>query len=426
MSTFTPVRKLQVFRRLGDGGKVAVGTLAQNARAVYFQYDADYLRRYHTLSPFRLPFDGEVHQAPATPHQGLHGVFADSLPDGWGLLLMDRVFRRHGVLPQQLTAMDRLAYVGDRGIGALGYEPVSRHAPITDGDRIDVALLGEQARRLFEGDTETIPTELAAAGSSGGARPKAQIYLAPSESRQASTEPRPGLEPWLVKFTSSRLPLGHEESLCEATYLSMAARAGIEVPQWRLLTPPAGPAIAWLALRRFDHTDEGRCHVHSASGLLDADFRQPSLDYEDLIKAGQVLCRSPAVGRELFTRAVFNLFALNQDDHGRNWAFIMDDDGTWGPAPFYDVTFSPTPYYEHTTAFGGYGKAPPLKVMQRLAEQASFGSWKQAREVIAEVVEAIQDWNEIAGSLEISPDTRRLIGEQLEAVRQQNKTLLAG
>ena len=428
MTVFTPVRQLAVNRRLATGDTVRVGELAQNRQGVFFQYDADYLRAHRSLSPFLLPFDGSLNQAPARPHNGLHGVFADSLPDGWGMPLMDRVFRRRGIVSSELTAMDRLSYVGERGTGALAYTPVSEFAPRSP-DEVSVWELGERARGLFDNETDEVLPALAVAGSSGGARPKAQVYLPADERRSgAGMRPGPGLEPWLIKFTSASLPLGHEEGLCEAAYLTLAQEAGIETAQWRLIrVPPTirSPAIAWLALRRFDCTPAGgRFHMHSLCGLLDADFRAPSLDYEDLIKASQVLCESPAVGQSQFVRAVFNLFAANQDDHTKNWAFLQDDDGGWRPSPAYDVTFSPTPYGEHGAAFLGHGAAPPLKAMQQLAGQANFATWARAREAVEQVVAAVQRWPEVAAGLGVRAETRRLVSERLREVRIANKALL--
>ena len=227
---------------------------------------------------------------------------------------MDRVFRRHGILPNQLTAMDRLAYVGGRGMGALEYAPVSSYAP-DSGTDVELVELGEQAG--------------------------------------------------------------------------------------------------------------GRYHMHSVCGLLDADFRAPSMDYEDLIKAGQVLCASPAAGQSQFARAVFNLFALNQDDHSKNWAFLQDDDGQWRPSPFHDVTFSPSPHGEHATAFVGHGSRPPLKAVKQLARQANFRGWRQAREVIACVVDAIGERHAVASDLGIGAGTRALIGKRLSQAYRQNKGLLS-
>ena len=427
MTVFETVRRLDVHRVFAAGERRRAGVLAQNRQGAFFQYDADYLRSCPSLSPFRLAFDGSLQRGPLEPHDGLHGVFAESLPDGWGRLRMDRVCRRHGVLPSELTPMDRLSYVGARGLGALQFSPPSPFTPESPTD-VDLIELGERARTVFEDDSADVLPELAATGSSGGARPKALVYLAVGGDSRASTQPGPGLEPWLVKFTSASLPLGHEESLCEAAYLALAREAGIDTPEWRLI-PTGGragsSAIASLALKRFDCTpDGGRLHMLSLCGLLDADFRAPSIDYEDLIKASQVLCESPAVGQSQFVRAVFNLFALNQDDHTRNWAFLQDDDGRWRPSPCYDVTFSPSPYGEHTTAFAGHGATPPLTAMQQLAAQANHASWARAREVIQEVVDVIQRWPAVAAGLDVRPETRRLVGRRLDEVRVANRALL--
>ena len=426
MTYFSPVKKLNVYRRLSSGKQIAVGTLAQNARSAYFQYDSDYVRNFANLSLFALRFDSSLQQASDAPHGGLHGVFADSLPDGWGLLLMDRVFRQHGVLPQQLTAMDRLAYVGNSGMGALEYRPASDYSPASGADQVNLAELGVEAQALFDGRTTEMLGQLARMGSSAGARPKAQVYLHPRDLQHGSTTEQPGLEPWLVKFTSSSLALGHEEGLCEAAYLTLARHAGIDTPEWQLISaPPSSGARAWLALERFDCTQGGgRYHLHSLCGLLDADFRMPSMDYEDLIKASSLLCKSPAVGQAQFRRSVFNLFASNQDDHTKNWAFLQDDEGAWQPAPFYDVTFSPNPLGEHCTAFCGYGKSPPLKVMQQLARHAGFAGWRNAQTVIREVAERLMGWDQVSRDLGVSKENRRLIADQLNTIRRQNDHLL--
>jgi serine/threonine-protein kinase HipA len=420
------VNRLDVWRSFSDGSRHAVGVLAQNRQGVFFQYAPEYLARFANLSPFGLRFDASLQAAPRSPHAGLHGVFADSLPDGWGLMLMDRVFRQAGIPPAQVTALDRLAFVADRGLGALSYQPPSSLQPTVTDSRIDLGELGLQAQALYEGQTTEVLAELVRVGSSGGARPKAQLYLSDADDDNCSTTPGPGRTAYLVKFTSSSLPLGHEEGLCEAAYLMMARQAGIEVAQWRLLdAPPRSGATRWLALERFDSNgQDGRLHLHSACGLLDADFRLPSLDYEDLIKASSLLCQSPAVGQAQFRRAVFNLFALNQDDHSKNWAFLQDDQGHWRPSPFYDATFSPSPHGEHATAFVGFGKAPSRKAMQRLAAQANFARWQPAREVIAEVVESISGFGAIARPLGVREQTIRLIQRQLEEVRLLNRVLL--
>lgn len=430
MSIFSPIKKLDVFRCLTDNSKVLVGQLAQNQQGVFFQYNADYLANQQSLSPFSIPFNDTLKKAPNQPHQGLHGLFADSLPDGWGMLLMDRIFRQQNIQPQHVSAMDRLAYIGNSGIGALSYHPVIDWKNKTEG-WIDLDVLGQQATQVFDGGVDIVLTALANAGGSGGARPKALIYLNPQEKNQISTTASKDLEPWLVKFTSQNLLLGHEEGLCEAAYLTMAKQAGIDVPEWQLFTPEniktnnKNGSKAWLATKRFDCTDEGgRYHSQTLCGLLDADYRQPSLDYEDCIKASQALCNSPAEGQRQFTRAIFNLFADNQDDHTKNWSFLMDDKGQWQIAPFYDVTFSPNAHQQHMMAYAGYGTQPPTKAIQQLAAQANFSSWKKAQDEINKVLEALSNWASIAKELDVKPSVIKIISKQLDEVYRGNKKLI--
>ncbi|WP_440682492.1 type II toxin-antitoxin system HipA family toxin [Cysteiniphilum halobium] len=424
MREFIAKKTLEVFRSITSGQKIKVGQLAQNQSGIYFQYDQEYLANHANLSPFTLKFNLDLQKAPSIPHNGLHGVFADSLPDGWGMLLMDRVFRQQNILPHQLTPLDRLAFVGDGAIGALSFVPGSEYQLEAKRGRIDIYELGHQAQRLFEGSLDEILPELVNVGSSGGARPKAQIYVS-EDSSLISTKASPDLVPYIVKFTSQSLPLGHEEGLCEAAYLKMAKNAGLNVPDFQVLRVTGlMQGQAWIALKRFDIADQNRFHVHSLCGLIDADFRVPSVDYEDLIKLTQTLCHSPQAAQLQFRRAMFNLFALNQDDHTKNWAFILNAHNEWSPSPFYDVTFSPNAYNEHMMAFQGYGRKPPLKTMQSLAYVANYASWQDAQKDIQSVVDALSYWQDYACDLGVNKQTVQIIQKRLDAVYAENRQLL--
>jgi len=183
------------------------------------------------------------------------------------MLLQDRISRQKGILPNQLTAMDRLAFVGDKGMGLLSFSPVSEFSATTNAD-IDLATLGLEAQTLFDssmsefmdsnhdgldGHTQQVLASLVAGGRSGGATPKAQIYMPAGVTLHCRTFAQPGDEAWLIKFTSHNLALGHEEGLCEAVYLQMAEQAKCQPPLWQLIEAPhSSGAPAWLALKRFD------------------------------------------------------------------------------------------------------------------------------------------------------------------------------
>ena len=249
---FKPIQKLLVQRTLSTGESMDVGMLAQNQQGVFFQYNTDYLQQFGNLSPITLKPNTDLQRAPKAPHHGIHGVFGDSLPDGWGLLLQDRIFRQNDILPAQITAMDRLAFVGDSAMGALSFSPESNFKQYDDAD-IDIHTLGLEAQSVFDGQAEDVLMALVAAGSSGGARPKAQVYLDSNNPAHWRTQAQKNDEAWLVKFTSKNLALGHEEGLCEAAYLSLAEKAGLQPQEWKLIEAPAkSGASHWLALKRFD------------------------------------------------------------------------------------------------------------------------------------------------------------------------------
>ncbi|MFT7110689.1 MAG: serine/threonine-protein kinase HipA [Psychrobacter glaciei] len=441
--SFKNINKLNVLRTLTTGEQVEVGVLAQNLQGVFFQYHKEYIDKFGNLSPFNLDKNVQLQQAPRHPHGNIHGAFSDSLPDGWGLLLQDLVFRQEGMYPTQITAMDRLAFVGSHGLGGLSFTPVSDFSP-KQHHEANLETLGLEAQALFdkpiseeiEGHTQQVLAALVAVGNSGGARPKAQVYMQTGDSKNCRTYAQAGDEAWIVKFTSKNLALGHEEGLCEAVYLQMAELAGCHPPSWQLIeAPKSSGAKAWLAVKRFDYLPAqvvqgketqraGRLHMQSACGLLDADYRSPSLDYDVLIRASRQLCKSTAAGQLVFRRAIFNLFASNQDDHSKNWGFLQDDDGSWNPAPFYDVTFSPNPFNGHVTSYGGHGNTPPLETIQQLAVRAGFASWKEARILIQEVVGAIDQFANLAGKQTISLRTVREIEKTLALRKKENAELL--
>lgn len=421
MASFQPTRHLTVYRTLLNGNKVRAGQLAENTQGIFFAYEADYLNDYPNLSPFKLDKTTEPQLAPQQPHTGLHGVFADSLPDGWGMLLQDCFFESHWQNLYQISPLDRLALVGERGIGALSFEPSINE---NEGGSVSTLLaLGENAQQIFEGQTDEVLAELRRAGSSGGARPKAQIFMSSNNPTVCRTAADPNDEGWIVKFTTQSLPLKHEEGLLEAVYLKMAEQAQLQPVEWQLLSQDR---FDWLAVKRFDYVAEtaGRIHTHTLCGLLDASYRMPSMDYANLIKATKILCQSRLASQLQFQRGIFNLFAINQDDHTKNWSFVQDEQGNWLPSPAYDLTYSPLRHGEHSMAFGQYGKAPPLKVIQSLAEIAGFDNWHTAKMAIEEVVQAVGNFTNFAKDFPISSKTIQQIQQHLNQVWVENRKLL--
>lgn len=408
-----PPHKLKVRLCLGSDF-VDVGTLALQDRRICFEYAASFLDRGLQLSPIHLPLRAGIHQGPPEPFAGLPGVFADSLPDGWGLLLMDRAFRQRGISRESLTPLDRLAFLGSRGMGALAYHPPLEK----DGAAsipIDLDEMAEHAQRVLEGSAEEAPTSLLRAGVVGaGDRPKVVIGYRESDGTMVVGDDKlpAGYRPYIVKFDARGDAA--DGGVVELAYARMAAAAGIRVPPSRVFATPGGGR--YFAAERFDRPGGERRHVHSLAGLLGADFRIPSLDYEAYLRATLHLTRDHQEVVEAFRRMVFNLLACNRDDHARNFAYRMEPDGTWRLTPAYDLTYNTGPGGEHTMSIAGEGRAPGRAHLAELAKKMSIAP--AARDAIVEQVdEAVREWPSFAAETGVAELMMIEISERMAKIR---------
>lgn len=391
--SFDRVTKLDVFYHQSAEERVLVGGLVYADRRAAFQYDVAFRDSGLELSPFKLALADKVIIARPDMFQGLHGLFDDSLPDGWGRLLLDRYIKNMGAKPATLTPLDRLAWVGSRAIGALSYEP--QHELETLEEVVDLHALGKHAQLVLEDKTsDALEALLRVGGSPQGARPKALVLLAgDSASIIAGVEYREGFDPYLVKF-SARVDPEDTIGAIEYAYSRMAREAGVDMPDTKLLAPK-GDHLGYFAIRRFDRRGQQRLHTHTVSGLLDAQPSFTSIDYADLLRLTRTLTRDARVVEQMFRRAAFNMYAHNRDDHSRNFAFLMEADGTWKLAPAYDITFSDGPGGEHTMTMAGEGRNPTGDDLRQLATHAGIKK-SAARLIIDEVREACSRWPELA------------------------------
>ncbi|MDG2520448.1 type II toxin-antitoxin system HipA family toxin [Caulobacter segnis] len=407
----SPVAAVNVGLDFGEG-VIPVGRLATRDRRVYFEYDRAFLARGLEISPYRLALRPGLQNCDPMLFEGLPGVFNDSLPDGWGRLLFDRALRASGVLPEQISPLDRLTHVGARGMGALVYEPDHAETPPTVD--LDLDRLAEQSQQVLQGEADEVLSELIALnGSSTGARPKAMIGLQPETgliTHGVATPPQ-GFEAWLVKFPNSHD--GQDAGAIEYIYALMAEAAGLVMTKTRLLTTDKGGA--YFATQRFDRNGAARVHTHTASGLLHADHRIPSLDYERLIALTSGLTRDVREVEKMFRLAVFNVFAHNRDDHAKNFTFLMNDQGEWSLSPAYDLTFSSGPGAEQTTTVMGQGKTPSSIDLRKLAEIAGLAS-DAAQDIIDQTRDAVRQWPQLAARHHVTRQRVKLIAERLDAI----------
>lgn len=357
--------RLAVSLAFGPEERVPVGTLSQSGRDSLFQFDASFLASPLPISPLRLPARPGVQAYDGRGGMETFGVFEDALPDGWGRRIVDARFRaRHGRLP---TLLERFASLGGDGMGALVFEPAE---PFDEAEAAEFRL-DALARNAWDFDggrvEEVLPALRRAAGSSGGARPKANVLLDPSTGEaRAPVGPAPdGFEPWIVKFNTRAE--GRSAGALEHAYAELAAAAGTEVAPHRLVETKAG---RFFATKRFDRAAGGRrLHLHSAAGLLHADFRVAGDEYAVLFRLAAALLRDAAAQRELFLRACLNVLLHNRDDHLKNVSFLMDARGRWSLAPFYDFTFSDGPGGWQTLSVAGEGANPGPDDLIRLAAE---------------------------------------------------------
>ncbi len=412
--TFTPVEKIRVSLEFGLG-EMFVGSLAIRERIVYFEYDKFFLDTGLNLSPIRLPFEPGLRTFDRSMFEGLPGVFNDSLPDGWGRLLRDRALRNKGILPDQLSPLDRLARVGGCSMGALLYEP--DFGPEISTKAIDLDVLAAKVESVLDGKAENVLGELIALnGSSAGARPKAAIAVDEERKniRHGKLQDLPdGYSHWLVKFPNTQD--GPDAGAIEFVYALMAKEAGIERTAAHLFSAAKG--VGYFATKRFDRDKIQRIHTHTVSGLLHADFRIPSLDYEDLLALTGILTRDIAEIEKMYRLAVFNVLSYNRDDHSKNFTFLMDSNGEWKLSPAYDLTFSAGPGGEQSTTVLGEGRNPGKDQLVKLGLEAKIDKGVIAN-IIEQTCQALDQWSELARRYGVSDSNIKIIEQKLRDTRK--------
>lgn len=312
--------------------KNKIGTLAVTTdNLCAFEYDAEWIENGFSISPFYLPLKKEVFISKQDPFDGLFGVFNDSLPDGWGRLLIDRLLRKNKINPSSLTQIERLSIVGSNGMGALSYKPENSIFP--EHGISDLQYLEKEVNKVLNDDySGNIETLAAKGGSSGGARPKVLIKI--------------NNEYWIIKFKSSSDPKNIGE--LEYNYSLAAKKAGIIMTETKLFDNK------YFGIKRFDRENGIKIHMHTAAGLLYASHRIPSLDYKTLMETAFALTKTITEVTKIYRLMLFNVLTSNKDDHSKNFSFIYKDN-KWQVSPAYDIVYSEGFNGQHTTTVLGEG-----------------------------------------------------------------------
>ncbi len=394
--------------------RVPVGRLAIDGGVAVFEYAPEFVASGLQLNPMLETPAARVPLRPNDPSafEGLHGMFADSLPDAWGRILIDRRVAMLGMIPANLSPLDVLSIVGSRGMGALEYRPESV-LDNADVSELDLDVLAHEAAAVIAGkDTDVLPQTEALGGSSGGARPKVLVAINKAGHMMAGANAIPdGYDAWLVKFRSGAVDIDDIGPL-ECAYADMAKAAGIAMTQTRLIESRTSPG--YFATRRFDRAPGNqRLHVLSVSGMLETPWRIPTIHYGTLLALTQRVTADARAVEQIVRRMTFNVFAHNRDDHAKQHAFLMDSAGGWTLAPAYDLTFSRGPGGQHYLDVDGRGYEIRRADVLALANQY-IRRRERAEHIVDEVIATVGDFRRFADCNGVSARTAATVWQAIE------------
>lgn len=411
------------------GSTIGAVTWLDEREIGVFQYDPGFLESGIQLSPLIMPLREFPYEFPALPRNtfnGLPGMLADSLPDKFGHAIIDAWLASQGRTAASFHPVERLCYIGTRGMGALEFEPAISHAPNTT-EKLEVAKLVELANQILDershlggtftgkDDKKLIENILRVGTSAGGARAKAILAWNPQsgEFRSGQVEIEKGFEPWLMKFDG--ISNNRDKELAdpkgygkiEYAYHQMAVAAGIEMTDCRL--HHEGGRSHFMT-RRFDRTTNGgKRHMQSLGAIAHFDYNQPAnYSYEQAIQVIRQLKLSRKDIEQQVKRAYFNIIARNQDDHVKNIAFLMNRTGQWSLSPAYDVTYSYDPNGlwtgRHQMSINGKRDEFSREDLLALASLSDIKK-RPAQEMLDKIISTVTRWPEFAEKAGV-PDLR--------------------
>jgi serine/threonine-protein kinase HipA len=337
-----------------------IGTLLEHEGSIFFQYDKDFIASGIQISPIKLPLNDTLYtnSEHKSLYQGMAGLFFDSLPDRHGMAFIDRYFERQGLKTHEITLLHKLAFIGDRGMGAIEYLPKEHEENIVEADVINAKDAYEKMKKNIDdkdSSIEDLMNILDSVSPVGGGRPKMLVqYNKSNEMIKINTkELEEGYIRAIIKFDEIYDGVGSIGlTKLEFIMMSMAKDVGIKTAEFRLIKENDSHH---LLVERFDRTkDDEKIHMCTASGLMHIDISISQVTtYEHLLMLTKRVCKSQEDIEELFKRMVLNVLVFNFDDHAKNFAFLMDKSGKWNLSPAYDITYSKGLATQHITTIGG-------------------------------------------------------------------------
>ena len=324
-----------------------VGTLYESDGIISFEYEQSFIDSGLNLSPIKLPFTTQTYINQDDKYfQTLAGLFFDSLPDKFGTKVIERYYETKGIALRDLSVLQKLMFIGKRGMGALEYEPsesvISRDDTI---ELLDIRSMYESSKKIIKGEPTDALQEMLlfmdSGASAGGARAKAVVAWDKKANKMISgvNELPDGYEHWLVKFDSvDDNGISTDFTKLEYIYMSMAKDSGINVEELDLVNDGK---LNHFAIKRFDRANGEKIHMHSLASMLHVDFNIPMhYSYDESLRVVWFITKDKRQVLEFYKRVVFNVVAKNQDDHAKNTSFLMDRDGNWSLSPAYDISYA--------------------------------------------------------------------------------------
>jgi serine/threonine-protein kinase HipA len=419
------------------GRTIGAVSMEEGARIAAFQYDPAFLASGIELAPISMPLSRQIYQFPSLPEvsfHGLPGLLADSLPDKFGHALIDAWLATQGRRPESFNAVERLCYIGVRGMGALEFAP-SKGPPLRRSAKVHVDELVKLASEVLTHRSslqvsfapgrrhEGLQEMLRVGTSAGGARAKAIVAWNrnTNEVRSGQVKAPPGFDYWLLKFDGVSAnkdkeledPKGY--TVIEYAYALMAADAGIEMSECVLMEE--GGRRHFMT-RRFDRlSDGGKLHMQSLATLAHFDFNSAgAYSYEQAFDLINRLGLSMQAREQQFRRMIFNVVGRNQDDHVKNIAFLMDKAGAWSLSPAFDVTYAynPTGLWtsRHQMTINGKTDDFTREDFKTVAQVAGLKRGKHEA-ILAEVMDTVGEWPSYANTAGVSGSQRDQISRTL-------------
>ena len=392
-----------------------IGTLLYQNGQVYFEYNEAFKASGLEISPFKLPLQSTQlysNREDTNYYQGLPGVFHDSLPDKFGTKIIEKYFESKNIPPHELNMLQKLIFVGNKSMGAISYHPSEKLMDKHGFDElIDIEAFSRNAQKIIRGESlEVVEGVLAfmdSAASAGGARAKAVVGFDPASKKMVyglRDELPEGFEHWLLKFDDyNERGSSQDYTKLEYLYMTMAKEIGIDVPEIALLEQ--GDLTHYM-IKRFDRLNGERVHLHSLSGLTHSNINVPGhYSYDNLLRVTRRLTGAQNEVEEMYKRMVFNIVARNQDDHAKNFSYLMSKEGRWRISPAYDVTYAYGAGYtkEHQLSLKGKTTGFTRADLLAVAEEHSI-SKKWAESCIGSIIEKVSTFSRLANEIGVNKD----------------------